>query len=185
MMPSLQMTCDLIYRVLSAERWYFLVACLAQCGVGSSVLGTWTKHLANMVAVFLRSLSLHLQICWQAVPSTRFFYSSLVAGWGIPTLLLALSLALSGVSYRFGAICHINHDNSLGTFWGPLLAFGGLAGILQFTTLGYCIRVYLRSVMNSGSTSATSSNFQSFQGSIKNVGARAAYKRVRKVISLQ
>ena len=68
---------------------------------------------------------------------------------------------MSGVSYRFGTLCHLNHDNSIGTYWGPLLGFAGLAAIFQSVTLGFCIRVYLRSLIDPGSTSITSSNVAS------------------------
>ena len=142
------------------------------------------------LVVFIRSLSLHLQICWQIVPGRKFFLASLAAGWLIPALFLGLSLGLSGVSYRFGNICHINHKRSLGTFWIPLLVVTSSAAILQFITFGYCIRVYLRSLMDPNTTSEMSSNapsaLPSFQSSsIKTMSASATYRRVRKVIALQ
>jgi hypothetical protein len=140
---------------------------------------------ASVMWIFLRSLSVFLQICFQIVPGKKFLYGSLLAGWGIPAIFLGLAMGLSGVSYRFGNICHINHERSLGTFWGPLLATGLLAGIIQFVTFGYCIRVYLRSVMNGGSPSGHSSKLQSFHGSSQTMSPRAVYRRVRKVIRLQ
>lgn len=108
----------------------------------------------------------------------------------MPLLLAGLSLALSGVSYRFGPICHINHDYSLETLWGPLLGFTGLATIFQFLTFGYCVRVYLRSLWDSAATSVASSNaastaLPSTHGSYKTLSTKAAYRRIRKVIALQ
>lgn len=35
------------------------------------------------------------------------------AGWGIPLVGIVLALVFSGVSFRFGVTCHINHPNSL------------------------------------------------------------------------
>ena len=144
------------------------------------------------ILVFIRSLSLHLQICWQIVPGQKFFWISIVSGWLLPCIFLALSLALPGVSYRFGQICHINHTDSMGTFWAPLLIITGLSAFMQFSTFGYCIRVYLRSLMDPSNTTTGSSNMASSglpstkgASSIKTVSARAAYRRVRKVIALQ
>ena len=98
---------------------------------------------------------------------------------------LALVLSLTGVSYRFGTTCHINHDKSVGTYWAPLLAFAGAATILQFVTLGYCIRVYIRSFLQSDETS-NESGMLSYHGSSHTAAtARATYRRVSKVIAMQ
>ena len=135
--------------------------------------------------VFLRSLSLHLQICWQIKLGRKFFLGALLAGWGVPGISLALVLTLTGMSYRFGTTCHTNHNNSVATFWGPILAVAGVCCILQFTTLAYCIRVYIRSLLNPEEASQTSSNLPSYHGSVKTVSAVAAYRRVRQVITMQ
>ena len=134
---------------------------------------------------FLRSLSLHLQICWQVVLGRKFFWSSLLAGWGVPIVFAATMLAITGVSYRFGDTCHINHDKALQDYWGPLLAFAAVSTILQFVTFGYCIRVYIRSLFNDDPTTENSSVLPSYSGSIKKVPAKVAYGRVRKVMALQ
>ena len=157
----------------------------ASCGV--SIAECTACRCSNASIVFIRSLSLHLQICWQVSTGRKFFFASLLGGWGIPALSLGLSLALSGVSYRFGNTCHINHEKSLGAFWIPLLVFTGLAAILQLVTFAYCIRVYLQNLMDSNTASATSSNLPSHHGgsSIRTASARAAYRRIRKVVALQ
>lgn len=140
---------------------------------------------------FLRSLSIHLQICWQVVPGKKFFWSSIVAGWGLPAIFVAVALPLTGTSYRFGDTCHINHERALGDYWIPLLAFAGISTILQFTTFGYCIKVYVKSLFNdsNNSTSQGSSNglptYSSRDGSVKTVTAGQAYRRIQKVIALQ
>ncbi len=82
----------------------------------------------------MRSLSLHLQICWQMVPGVTFFYVALTAGWGVPAIMTAIALSITGVSYRFGDTCHINHTNALQDFWGPLLAFAAAATLIQLAT---------------------------------------------------
>lgn len=114
------------------------------------------------------------------------FWGSLLAGWGVPIIFAATALAVTGVSYRFGETCHINHHKALQDYWGPILFFAGLATILQFATFGYCIRVYIRALMNDDqqSTSENNSGLPSYNGSIKTVTARQAYQRVKKVIAL-
>ena len=140
---------------------------------------------------FLRSLSIHLQICWQVVTGRKFFWSSLIAGWGLPGLFLAITLPLTGTSYRFGDTCHINHTKALQDYWGPLLAFAVVSTILQFATFGYCIKVYIKSLFDDGtgrSVTQVSSGLpthSSDSGSIKTVTAGQAYRRIKKVIGLQ
>src|SRR4051812_32003869 len=116
------------------------------CAVsGACILfGGW----AVVMWIFLRALSLHLQICWEVIPGKKFFYSAVIFGWVIPAAGLALALSLTGVSYRFGNVCHINHANGLQDFWIPLMAFSAAALILQFITLAYCTQVYLRNLMD-------------------------------------
>ena len=134
--------------------------------------------------VFLRSLSLHLQICWQVVVGRSFMWFSQAVGWGIPIVGIVLALTLSGVSFRFGSTCHINHQNSLAVLWIPLLVFAGLTIIIQFTTFGYCIKVYLAS-LSDNSASTEGSGLPSYTNSIRTMTPKQAYRRVRRVIQLQ
>ena len=92
-------------------------------------------HVADlMIKVFLRSLTLHLHVCWQLVTGQRFVIVSQLVGWGVPIIIVSESLAFTGVSYRFGNVCHVNHQNSLGDFWIPALVFTGSAALVQFAT---------------------------------------------------
>ena len=154
----------------------------AACAASGSfiVLGGWTA----VVWVFLRSLSLHLQICWQVVVGRTFMWAAHVTGWGIPALGLILALVLSGVSFRFGTTCHINHSNSLAVLWIPLLALSTITIIVQLVTFGYCIRVYLASLADN-SASTEGSGLPSYSNSIRTMTPRQAYRRVRRVIQLQ
>ena len=138
-----------------------------------------------LLLVFMRSLSLHLQICWEVVLGRKFFYGALVAGWGLPIVFVATSLAVTGVSYRFGDTCHINHNNALGEFWGPLLAVAGAATVIQVATFGYCIRVYIKSLLSDDTTTDNSSGLPSYNGSARTMTAKQAYRRVWRVIELQ
>lgn len=144
------------------------------------ILGGW----AAVLWVFLRSLSLHLQICWQVVVGRNFMWFSQATGWGIPAIGIVLALTLSGVSFRFGTTCHINHHNSLADLWIPLLVFAGLTIIIQFATFGYCIKVYLASLADNNATTENS-GLPSYSNSIRTMTPRQAYRRVRRVIQLQ
>jgi len=136
--------------------------------------------------VFLRSLALHLQICWQVVIGKVFMWGALITGWGIPAIALSIALVISGVSFRFGDTCHINHKASLYDFWIPLLVFAGATVIIQFVTFGYCIKVYLASLTDNSATTEGSSALPSYSGSIREtLSPRQAYRRIRRVIELQ
>lgn len=152
------------------------------CGASGSflMLGGW----AGVMWAFLRSLSLHLQICWQVLVGRNFMIFAQAAGWGIPIIGLTLALVFSGVSFRFSATCHINHQNSLADFWIPLLIFAGLTVIITFATFGYCIKVYLAS-LSDNSASTEGSSLPHYQSSVQSLSPRQAYRRVRRVISLQ
>lgn len=110
------------------------------------------------------------------------------AGWGVPIIGLTLALVFSGVSFRFGATCHINHENSLADFWIPLLIFAGSTVILTFATFGYCVKVYLAS-LSDNSASTEGSNLPTYTSTSstrnKNISPRQAYRRVQRVIALQ
>jgi hypothetical protein len=146
------------------------------------IVGGW----AGVMWVFMRALALHLQICWQVIIGKQFMYGALLGGWGIPFIAMTLALIFSGVSFRFGDTCHINHKNSLADFWIPLLIFSGLTVIIQFATLIYCIKVYLASLADNSSTTNSSTNgLPSYTNSIRTVSPKQAYRRVRRVIELQ
>lgn len=138
---------------------------------------------AGVVWAFLRALSLHLQICWELVVGKYFHIFSQAAGWGVPTIAAVASLVFSGVSFRFGSTCHINHENSLAAFWIPLMVVSGLTAILQFATLGYCIKVYLASMLNSNRVTMVDSSLPSTGSGT--ITPHQAYRRVRRVIALQ
>ncbi|GKT55380.1 G-protein coupled receptor [Colletotrichum tofieldiae] len=152
------------------------------CGASGAflLLGGW----AGVMWVFLRSLSLHLQICWQVVVGRNFMIFAQATGWGIPLIGIVVALVFSGVSFRFGATCHINHKNSLADFWIPLLVFAGLTVIIQFATFGYCIKVYLASLADN-SASTEGSSLPTYTNSIQTMSPRQAYRRVQRVIQLQ
>lgn len=154
----------------------------AVCGATGALLifGGW----CGVMWAFLRSLSLHLQICWQVTVGRTFMFFAQAAGWGVPIIGIILALVFSGVSFRFGNMCHINHENSLATLWIPLLIFAGITVITTFTTFGYCVKVYLASLADN-SASTEGSGLPSYSNSIRTMTPRQAYRRVRRVIALQ
>ena len=151
------------------------------CGASGAFLigGGW----AGVMWAFLRSVSLHLQICWRQNLGTTFMWFAQAAGWGVPIIALVLAFVFSGVSYRFGPTCQINHSNSLATLWIPLLIFAGLTVVITFATFGYCIKVYLDAMgMNSPPTEESS---LPYTNSTRTLTPMQAYRRIRRVIMLQ
>ncbi|KAI9642245.1 hypothetical protein NHQ30_009047 [Ciborinia camelliae] len=153
------------------------------CAISGAFImaGGWS----GVMWVFLRSVALHLQICWQVVIGKKFMWGALATGWGIPAIALTFGMIFSGVSFRFGDTCHINHKNSLADFWIPLLIFSGATLIIQFVTFAYCIKVYFSSLADSSNTTETSGVLPVYTNSVRTVSPRQAYRRVRRVIQLQ
>ncbi|QDS68236.1 hypothetical protein FKW77_010600 [Venturia effusa] len=143
--------------------------------------------LAVTVWVCVRALSMHLQICWDIVPGLTFFYVSQAAGWGAILLLFAVTMTVTGVSFRFGDACHVNAHQAMRDFWGPLLAVSSAAGLIQIGTFLYCGKVYLREVFRDDRPeSGVSSGVPTYSASsLRTTSARAVWQRVRKVLWLQ
>ncbi|RDA85184.1 hypothetical protein CP532_2392 [Ophiocordyceps camponoti-leonardi (nom. inval.)] len=156
------------------------------CGASGTLLllGGW----CGVMWAFLRSFSLHLQICWQVIVGRNFMIFAQVTGWGIPLIAIVLALVFSGVSFRFGATCHINHPNSLADIWIPLLVFAAATVVITFATFGYCVKVYLAALSSDGGTAASTterSGLPPYSNSVRTMTPRQAYRRVRRVVALQ
>ncbi|OOF94828.1 hypothetical protein ASPCADRAFT_171144 [Aspergillus carbonarius ITEM 5010] len=132
----------------------------------------------------IRTLAFHLQVCWEIVLGTKFMWGALILGWGIPIVGMTEMLILTGVSYRFGTVCHINVHDSNKDYWAPVLGFAAAALIMQFVTMLYCVYVYVKSVYDQG-PSTTSSGPPSYSTSVRTLTARQAYRRIRRVFELQ
>lgn len=96
--------------------------------------------------IVVRSLFMHLQICWNITPSKFYFIAANIGVWSVSIGLTSAVLANVGVSFRFGAYCHIN-VGSIPTYWGPLLGFGVIAALLQLATFIYCAKIYLTATL--------------------------------------
>lgn len=138
------------------------------------------------VWIFIRALSMHLQICWDYQPGKMFFYLSHILGWSVAAAFFTATITVTGVSFRFGEICHVNSNNSMKDFWGPLLVISGGATLIQLATFAYCIKVYLQNMWSDDKTETQSSaGLPSYTTSVRTRSARAVYRRVRKVVWLQ
>ncbi|KAF2097004.1 hypothetical protein NA57DRAFT_77255 [Rhizodiscina lignyota] len=102
--------------------------------------------LGAAIWIVLRTLWLHIRICWDRHPGKYFLYLSLTTGILVPVIFLIAATLVSGYSFRLGSTCVINHDNSFAVFWGWLLGFAGLAFVTQCVTAAYCFWTYLRSL---------------------------------------
>lgn len=155
------------------------------CAFSGSLLlfGGWLVVIWS----FIRTLAFHLQVCWERVLGPKFMWAAFVCGFGIPAIGLTIMLILTGVSFRFGDICHINVTNGLYDYWIPVMIFAVAALFLQLSTMVYCTHIYLRSLFDkSASTSGSSgTNLPSYSASIGTVTARQAYRRIRRVLKLQ
>ncbi|KXG50275.1 uncharacterized protein PGRI_062420 [Penicillium griseofulvum] len=135
---------------------------------------------------FIRTMAFHLQVCWEKVLGPKFMWTAFVCGFGLPAIGLTVMLILTGVSFRFGKVCHINVKNGIYTYWIPVMIFGAAALILQLSTMIYCMHIYLRSLFDkSTSTTGSSGALPSYTSSMGTVTARQAYRRVRRVLKLQ
>jgi len=138
---------------------------------------------AGVMWVLMRAVSLHLQICWGVVVGRGYMWFSQATAWLIPVIIVTLSLIFSGVSFRFGQSCHINHKNSLSDFWIPLLIMSSSTLIIQLGTFGYCLKVYLASLSDNSATTEGSS--LPYTSSVRTVSPRQAFRRIRRVLQLQ
>jgi len=137
---------------------------------------------AGVMWLFMRSLSLHLQICWNIPDGRTFMLWAFGVGWGIPVVGGILVFVLNGVSFRFGSTCYTNHKHSMEVFWIPLLIFIGLAVIIALATLGYCLKVYVAVLSDPVRPLPSGASISTFA---TRVGPRQLYRRVRRVLLLQ
>lgn len=152
----------------------------------STLGGGYRSAHTDYLPVFIRALSMHLQICWDYMPGKTFFYAAQGLGWSVAAAFFTATITVTGVSFRFGEVCHVNSANSMKDFWGPLLAIAGAAMVVQLATFVYCIKVYLQNMWSDDKTETQSSaGLPSYTTSVRTRSARVVYRRVRKVVWLQ
>ena len=143
-------------------------------------------------AVLLRSLWTHLRVCYDIKHTQNYVWASHLIGWGVPGIFLAISLPVTGVSYRLGTTCIPNQHYSFVTWFGWLIAFACLAALLQFGTTGFCLFLYARHFWQNGSRETEAYDVSTAglaaegqrRPSIR-LGKRLAWRRVQKVLFLQ
>ena len=133
---------------------------------------------------FIRAVAFHLQVCWEMVLGEWFMWGALICGWGIPAAGFTVMMVLTGTSFRFGQVCHININNSVHDFWIPILAISGAAIVFQLATMAYCIHIYIRTLVNQA-PSTDCEGLPTYHASARHINARKAYRRIRKVFRLQ
>jgi len=90
------------------------------------------------------------------LPGNKFFYWTQLIGWLIPAAVFTAAITASGASYRFGpGACHVNHEHSMVSFWGWLIAIAAITVVVQSYTLIYCFHYYLRDLWADESQSAS------------------------------
>lgn len=139
--------------------------------------------MATVGWIVLRALFMHLQICWAFTPAKYSYIAAHVTVWSITIGLTTAVLAHAGVSYRFGAYCWVN-VGSISSYWGWLLAFGGIALLLQLATFAYCIKVYLTAALL-GRQHLGSASAGSVGSSHRKANAWAAVRRLQQVLVIQ
>lgn len=99
-----------------------------------------------MRLVLLRSIWTHLHVCWDRTPGTYTRFCAIASGIIVPGALLGVAVPITGFSYRIGQTCILNYESALAVNWAWLLAFAGLAFVLQLVTTGFCLWIYFRSL---------------------------------------
>ncbi|KAI7528764.1 hypothetical protein KC331_g15577 [Hortaea werneckii] len=148
--------------------------------------------MAGVIWILLRSLWTHLRVCYDIKHTQIYVWASHIIGWGVPGIFLAISLPVTGVSYRLGTTCIPNQQQSFVTWFGWLIAFGCLAALLQFGTTAFCLFLYARHFWQNGSRETEAYDVSTAglaaegqrRPSIR-LGKRLAWRRVQKVLFLQ
>ncbi|KAI4854049.1 hypothetical protein E4T44_00442 [Aureobasidium sp. EXF-8845] len=134
--------------------------------------------------IVVRSVFMHLQICWDIVPGRVALIAANIAAWSVTIALTAAVLAKVGVSYRFGGYCHVN-VGSTSTYWGWMIGFGGVALLLQAATFIYCAKVYLTAAMHGRQPASGSNAASSVESASSKRQAWTAVRRLKQVLLLQ
>lgn len=134
--------------------------------------------------IVVRSVFMHLQICWDIVPGRVAIIAANIAAWSVTIALTAAVLAHVGVSYRFGDYCHVN-IGSTSTYWGWMIGFGALALLIQVATFVYCAKVYLTAAMHGRAPPSSSNATNSVKSASSKRQAWTAVRRLKQVLLLQ
>lgn len=126
-------------RHIHSLRW----PCSWNMGYALSMHSTPALSSCSHLAAFLRSLSLHLLVCWDVHVGHCFFIVAQAIGWSAIIILSGITLGVTGVSFRFGDACHVNVNGSIPSFWGPLIIVSGSSALLQIITFAFGLNLYI------------------------------------------
>ncbi|KAL2833839.1 hypothetical protein BDW59DRAFT_156641 [Aspergillus cavernicola] len=76
---------------------------------------------ATLFLDLFRSISLHLNVCWESKPGPIFMISTLIFTYGGSISLVIIGLSIASVSYQVSKVWFLNHMKSTATSWGPIL----------------------------------------------------------------
>ena len=102
-------------------------------------------------------------------------------GIGIPLLFLAISLPITGVSYRLGNVCVPANPSALATWFAWLLIFASVSWIIQVVTILYCLWRFASSYV-AGPTRASSKSSNTTESTAATVEATGTPEAPRKII---
>ncbi|KAK5715129.1 hypothetical protein LTR15_010545 [Elasticomyces elasticus] len=168
------------------------------CGWSGALLEAGA--MAGATWILLRSVWTYLRVCADVRHSASLFWIAQALGWGLPAILLAISLPITGVSYQVGTTCFPNQNSAFVTWFGWLLAFACLAALIQFITTGFCLWLYLRHYFQASSSGGDSADSNELELNVAAlmpdadqkprrasvwIGKKLAWRRVRKVLYMQ
>ena len=191
-----QMICVRICLVPSLEHLFKLALWVLLCGVRirpSVSLDT----VLTVKLVMLRSLWTALRIMANFKHTELFRNISVYLGVGFPAIFLAVSLAISGVSYNLGDVCVPYNPSALGTWFAWVLFFATISWIVQLITILYCLWTFAR--FSFAGPRPTTGNSQKSTPTVASDGysehqtpsltprhrKRIAWRKVQKVLVLQ
>lgn len=83
-----------------------------------------------------------------------FRNASIALGIALPALFLAISLPISGVSYRLGNVCIPNRFSALATWFAWVMLFAAVSWVIQVVTIAYCLWRFASSIVTGPATVA-------------------------------
>ncbi|KAK3710100.1 hypothetical protein LTR37_010531 [Vermiconidia calcicola] len=156
--------------------------------------------MGAVVWILLRSIWTALRIMINFKRVEIFKKISIAVGVGVPLILLAVSLPVTGVSYRLGNVCIPNHASALPTWFAWIFIFGSSSWIIQVVTVLYCVWKFAKFSFSAGPSHSTAVSQSSINTDLAAAAPdsdqakkrltlyrrkRVAWRKVRDVLALQ
>ncbi|KAF2863718.1 hypothetical protein K470DRAFT_254614 [Piedraia hortae CBS 480.64] len=94
--------------------------------------------------ILMRSLSTFLRVCFDKDMSRGWITALHVMAWGGAASFMGISLKFASPVYGLGPVCSPRGKPAFTTWFAWVLAFSGLAAILQFVTSVFCCGLFAR-----------------------------------------